>query len=77
VDLSDPANWKLIINEQTGQWGLSHDQSQDLGRIPMTMSKSPQLVEGLKYTITDEGGNKGKLELAWENVSASIPFALK
>ena len=77
VDLTDPANWKLIINKQTGQWGLTYNQAQDLGRIPMTMAKPPAMVEELKYTLTDAGGNKGTLTLAWENVVASVPFTVK
>jgi hypothetical protein len=77
VDLTDPANWKLIINKQTGQWGLTYNQAQDLGRVPMTMAKPPALVEELKYTLTDLGGNKGTLTLAWENVVASVPFTVK
>ena len=77
VDLTDPANWKLIINKQTGQWGLTYSQAQDLGRIPMTMAKPPAMVEELKYTLTDAGGNKGTLTLAWENVVASVPFTVK
>ncbi len=39
VDASDPANWTLIVNKQTGQWGTKYDKAQDLGRTPMTMSK--------------------------------------
>src|SRR5512135_2535160 len=31
--------WQLIINKQTGQWGLTYNQGQDLGRVPMDMSK--------------------------------------
>jgi hypothetical protein len=31
----------------------------------------------LKYTISEEGGNKGTLTLAWENVTASVPFTVK
>ena len=77
VDLTDPANWKLIINKQTGQWGLTYSQAQDLGRIPMTMAKPPAMVEELKYTLTDAGGSKGTLTLAWENVVASVPFTVK
>lgn len=77
VDLSDPAKWQLIVNKQTGQWGLSYSQAQDVGRVPMTMSKPASLVENLKYTLTDMGGNKGKLTLEWENVSASVPFTVK
>jgi len=32
-------------------------------------------VENLKYTLADLGGGKGKLTLAWENVSASVSVA--
>jgi len=34
-------------------------------------------VEVLKYTLTGTGGNKGKLELAWENHVASVPLTVK
>ncbi len=77
VNLADPNNWELIINKQTGQWGLSYDQAQDLGRVKMTMSKPPAMVENLKYTLSDEGGNQGKLTLEWENHSASVLFTVK
>jgi len=77
VDLSDPAAWVLIINKQTGQWGLRYDKSQDLGRVKMTMSKPPAMVENLKYTITDSGGSKATLTLEWENVSASVPITVR
>jgi hypothetical protein len=77
VDLTSPAAWQLIINKQTGQWGLTYDKAQDLGRVPMTVSKPPALIENLKYTIADLGGNKAKLTLEWENVSASVPVTVK
>jgi hypothetical protein len=77
VDLTDPAKWQLVINKQTGQWGMSYDKARDLGRVPMTMAKPPAMVEQLKYTLVDDGGNKGKLTLAWENVSASVAFTVK
>jgi hypothetical protein len=77
VDISDPANWVLIVNKQTGQWGLSYDAAQDLGRVKMTMSAPPALVENLKYTLADEGNGRGTLTLAWENVSASVPVHVR
>ena len=43
----------------------------------MTMSKPPALIENLKYTLSDEGGNRGKLTLMWENHSASVSFTVK
>jgi len=77
VNLANPAGWELIVNKQTGQGGLDYDAKQDLGRVKMTMTKPKAMVEQLKYTITPTGGNKGKLELAWENVDASVNFTVK
>ena len=77
IDLSDPANWVLIINKQTGQWGTIYDAHQDLGRVKMKMEKPPALVETLKYTIKDLGKGKAKLSLAWENLCGSVSFTVK
>jgi hypothetical protein len=77
VLIADPNAWQLIVNKQTGQWGLTYDAAQDLGRVPMTMSKPAAPIEVLKYTLTDEGGGKAKLQLAWENHVASVPITVK
>ncbi len=77
VNLADPDHWELVVNKQTGQWGLTYDASKDLGRVKMTMSKPPAMVEQLKYTLSDTGGHKGKLQLAWEDHVASVPFTVK
>ncbi len=77
IDLADPAKWQLVISKQTGQWGLTYNQDQDLGRVPMRMAKPGALVEHLKYTLAEEAGNKGKLTLAWETVVASLPITVK
>lgn len=77
VDLTDPTKWQLVINKQTGQWGLTYNKDQDLGRVSMSIAKPGSLIEDLKYTLSEEGGNKGKLTLAWETVVASVPITLK
>jgi hypothetical protein len=77
VDISDPANWVLIVSNATGEWGLAYDPAKDLGKTPMTMSKPPAMVEDLTYTLTDGGGGKGTLTLAWEDVSASVPVMVQ
>jgi hypothetical protein len=73
----DPQQWKLVVNKQTGQPGTEYHQEQDLGRVPMTMSKPPAPIETYKMTLSSEGGNKGKLQLEWENVIASVPLTVK
>lgn len=77
VDLSDPDAWSLIINKQTGQWGLKYDKSQDVGRARMEMSKPDAPIEDLKYVLTDDGGNKATLKLEWENHIASVPITVE
>jgi hypothetical protein len=77
VWVRDPNAWELIVNRQTGQWGLSYDASRDLGRVKMTMSKPPALVETLKYTLTDRGAGKGELRLEWEQHVATVALAAK
>jgi hypothetical protein len=73
----DPQQWKLVVNKQTGQFGTEYHQEQDLGRVPMTVSKPPAPIETYKMTLSSQGGNKGKLQLEWENVIASVPITVK
>jgi hypothetical protein len=73
VDISDPENWVLIVNRQTGQWGTVYDKTKDLGRTEMTMSHTSQLVENLLFTCGDDGSGKGMLSLVWENHMATVP----
>jgi hypothetical protein len=82
VDL-DQGQWKLIVNKQTGQWGVKRggaanfDAANNVGETAMTMSKAAAPVEQMKITLSDAGGNKGKLVVEWAEVVASAPFAVK
>lgn len=68
--------WTLVINKQTGQWGTEYQQAQDLGRVPMTVSKTDKPVE--MFTIALEPkGNGGTLKMTWENTAASVDFRAK
>lgn len=73
----DAKQWQLIINKQTGQWGLEYDQARDLGRVPMDMSKPAAPIGTYKMTLSKTGGNNGKLQLEWENTIASVPIVVK
>jgi Protein of unknown function (DUF2911) len=75
--VADPDNWLLIVNKQTGQWGLSYDAKQDLGRVKMTMSKPPALIEQYKMTLASTGARTGTLRLEWEHHIATVPFTVK
>jgi hypothetical protein len=71
--------WTLIINTQTGQWGIkrdgstSQDPTKDLGRVAMKLTKPAAPVETFAITLTKDG-NQGALAMAWENTVATVAF---
>ena len=73
----DPKQWQLVVSKATGEWGLDYDPSRDLGRVKMEMSKPARPVETYKMTLSSAGGNKGKLQLEWENTIAEVPFTVR
>jgi hypothetical protein len=72
--LVDSLEWQLIISKQTGAQASSYNPQMDLGRVPMDMKKAGAPIENLRMTLTSFGSVAGKLELAWENTIASVPF---
>jgi hypothetical protein len=89
----DKGKWQLIVNKQVMnaqgarvQWGInmtmggggdtSEDPAKDLGRVAMTMGKPPALIETLKISLS-ASDTKGNIDIAWENVTASVPFSVK
>ncbi len=77
VLVGDPEHWQLIINKQTGQWGLTYNEGMDLGRVKMTMSKPKSKIETYKMTLSKSGPKTGKLQLEWDNYIASVPITVK
>jgi Protein of unknown function (DUF2911) len=78
VNVKDAEQWELVISKTTGQWGLTYPgPASDLGRVKMTMSKPPKLVEQLKYTVTDKGAGAGELRLEWEQHAATVALHAK
>jgi hypothetical protein len=73
----DATQWQLVVSKQTGEWGLDYNQSRDLGRVKMDMSKPPKPIDTYKMTLSSLGANKGKLQLAWENTIAEVGITVK
>lgn len=74
--LPGAAEWQLIINKQTGQWGTEYNQRQDLGRVEVTMAQTPAPVDKMKIELLPAGGNKGLLKIAWERTELSVPITV-
>ena len=68
--------WTLIVNKQTGQWGTSHDASQDLGRVAMTVKPVKDTVETFAIGIKPTSGKNARLVMTWENTEASVPVVV-
>ena len=68
--------WKLIVNKQTKQWGLDYDEKQDLGRVPMTLSKLPSPLEKFRITLKATGPKTGLLTVEWNLTKAEVPVSL-
>ena len=64
--------WQLIVNNQTDQWGLAYDESQDLARVDMDLEVLPQPVDQLLISI--EGS---RLKVDWGTASASVPLTVQ
>lgn len=59
--------WKLAVNKQKGQWGTEYNEAQDLGRVPMKLTKLSAPVETLKITLAN-----GMLEIEWGSTKATV-----
>jgi hypothetical protein len=70
--LPSPDTWLLIVNNQTGQWGLIYDQKQDLGRIPMKAKPmdTPQEVMSLSFENTT--AQSTELHIRWETTDRYV-----
>jgi hypothetical protein len=74
VDVSNPDQWTLVVSKKTGEWGLAYDNTADLGRVKMEMSKPPSPVEKFQIMLSSAGSDSGKLQMEWENHIASVSF---
>lgn len=68
-------SWQLAINKQTGQWGTEYNAAQDLGRVPLTLSKTPAPVEQFTIAIADTPAG-GDLRLTWDTTQATAAFTV-
>jgi hypothetical protein len=70
--LPSAQSWLLIINNQTGQWGLTYTPSMDLGRTPMQAKPmtTPQEVMSLSFEHTTPTSTE--LHMRWETTDRYI-----
>lgn len=74
---SENGDWKLIVNNQTGQWGTVYDESKDLGRTSMKVTKLSSPVDTFKITLTSVEPDQAALSVEWGTTKASVPVKLR
>lgn len=75
--LPEENKWTLIVNKKTGEWGVPYKyESDELARIPMSVSKASAAVEN--FTISfDQGGSACTIKLSWGETQSSVQFSEK
>ena len=88
IEFKTATDWTLIISsygaKTTGKdptpdtlWGsFGYTPDKDMVRVPMTVTKLPMKFEQLTWAFTDMSDAGGKLTLLWDDVAASVPFAV-
>lgn len=65
--------WKLIVNKQTGQWGLTYDPSKDLVRIDMNKATLPAPQEKMSISFENTHGASTQLHVRWDTTDVWVP----
>jgi hypothetical protein len=70
-------HWTLIVNKVADQWGaFNYKQSDDLGRTPLKVAKTPSPVEEFTIAMQPAQANSLSLHFTWENTDASTTVRL-
>lgn len=68
-------SWQLIVNKQTGQWGLEYDATKDLGRVEMKVETLPGAVETMAIKV-EPSGKGGVIRVEWDRTAAVASFVV-
>ena len=75
------SSWQLLVGTPAAPterrpkpWGIPYQQNLEIGRVPMTVSKTKAPVEQLTISIDDTAGAGGTLRIEWGTRSATVPF---
>jgi hypothetical protein len=67
--------WQLIVSNSKQTWGIPYQAGQDLGRVPMKVTKTPAPVEMLTISIDDTAAG-ATLRIEWGSTRASVDFTV-
>jgi len=67
--------WQLIVSKRASGWGIPYPAGQDLGRVPMTMSKPSASAETLTISVDDTPAG-GAINITWGGTKATAAFTV-
>jgi hypothetical protein len=72
-----PTQWTLIFNKDTDIWGaFKYDEKKDALRTQVPVTKLDEAVEAFTINFT-KNTNGADMQIAWDNVSVTLPINLK
>jgi hypothetical protein len=77
INAQPGAQWQIIFGKlsQPGQWGIPYNASLEVGRAPMTLSKTSAPVEQLVIAIDDTPAG-ATLRIEWGTTRATAAFTV-
>ena len=88
IDLKSDKDWTLILTKQSYvtdfdpantkdlYGGFNYRPDNDVARAPMTVERLPYSVDQLMWWFTDVTPSGGTMRVAWERMTASVPFKI-
>ena len=88
IDLKNDKDWTFILtaqpyaltfdpkNTRDLYGGYNYRPDRDVARAPMTVERLPYSVEQLMWWFTDVTPAGGTMRIAWERMTASVPFKI-
>ena len=74
--LPTAAGWTLIVNGETGQWGLNYNPARDVFRVPMRQETRAEPQERFTIRLVPRGTG-AELRLEWDTWSAVVGLTLE
>lgn len=69
--------WTLIVNKETGQWGLAYKEAMDFGRTPMMSRPVATPQEVMSISFENVHGKKAELHIKWADLDEWVPVEAK
>jgi hypothetical protein len=72
-----PARWTIIFNKDTDIWGaFKYDEKKDVLRVDVPVQKTKDILDVFTMEF-NKSANGADLNIAWDDVTVTLPISLK